>query len=192
MSRIVLRSGILAVVLLAGFAGMGQTQSPVVRAVLLYSPTCSHCHQVMTEALPPLRERYGAQLEILEVNVQEPAGSAVYQAAVEQFNPAVRGVPMLIIGDQVLVGSVQIPDRLPALIESYLAAGGVDWPALPDLPGVPIETPPTVTPTPSPILSPTPASPAEKAPASASWGLLAIAVLTLLALAGRISRLRHR
>ncbi len=192
MSRIVLRSGILAVVLLAGFAGMGQTQSPVVRAVLLYSPTCSHCHQVMTEALPPLRERYGAQLEILEVNVQEPAGSAVYQAAVEQFNPAVRGVPMLIIGDQVLVGSVQIPDRLPALIESYLAVGGVDWPALPDLPGVPIETPATVTPTPSPILSPTPASPAEKAPASASWGLLAIAVLTLLALAGRISRLRHR
>lgn len=192
MSRIVLRSGILAVVLLAGFAGMGQTQSPVVRAVLLYSPTCSHCHQVMTEALPPLRERYGAQLEILEVNVQEPAGSAVYQAAVEQFNPAVRGVPMLIIGDQVLVGSVQIPDRLPALIESYLAVGGVDWPALPDLPGVPIETPATVTPTPSPILSPTPASPAEKAPASASWGLLAIAVLTLLALAGRISRRRHR
>lgn len=191
MSRIVLRSGILAVVLLAGFAGMGQTQSPVVRAVLLYSPTCSHCHQVMTEALPPLRERYGAQLEILEVNVQEPAGSAVYQAAVEQFNPAVRGVPMLIIGDQVLVGSVQIPDRLPALIESYLAAGGVDWPALPDLPGVPIETPPTVTPTPSPILSPTPAFPTEKAPASASWGLLAIAVLTLLALAGGISRRRR-
>ena len=192
MSRIVLRSGILAVLLLAGFAGMGQTQSPVVRAVLLYSPTCSHCHQVMTEALPPLRERYGAQLEILEVNVQEPAGSAVYQAAVEQFNPAVRGVPMLIIGDQVLVGSVQIPDQLPALIESYLAAGGVDWPALPDLPGVPIETPPPVTPTPSPILSPTPSSPTEKAPASASWGLLAIAVLTLLALAWRIPRLRRR
>ena len=65
MSRIVLRSGILAVLLLAGFAGVGQTQSPVVRAVLLYSPTCSHCHQVMTEALPPLRERYGTQLAFL-------------------------------------------------------------------------------------------------------------------------------
>lgn len=192
MSRIVLRSGILAVLLLAGFAGVGQTQSPVVRAVLLYSPTCSHCHQVMTEALPPLRERYGTQLEILEVNVQEPAGSAVYQAAVEQFNPAVRGVPMLIIGDQVLVGSVQIPDQLPALIESYLAAGGVDWPALPDLPGVPTKTPPpTVTPTSSPTLSPTPTSPAEKAPAGASWGLLAIAVLTLLALAQVIFRRRR-
>lgn len=49
MSRTMLRSGILAVLLLAGFAGVGQTHSPVVRAVLLYSPTCSDCHQAMTD-----------------------------------------------------------------------------------------------------------------------------------------------
>ena len=150
MSRYLLRSSLLAVLLLACLAGAGKAQNPVVHAVLLYSPTCGHCHKVMEEVLPPLRERHGAQLEILEVNVQEPEGSAVYQATLEKFKPAVRGVPMLVIGEDVLVGSVQIPERLPELIDYYLQRDGVGWPTLPKLPGVPESAlPPTPTPVPA-------------------------------------------
>ena len=148
MSRYLLRSGLLVMLLLISLAGGVKAQSPVVHAVLLYSPTCAHCHKVMEEVLPPLRERYGAQLEILEVNVQEPEGSAVYQATLEKFKPAVRGVPMLVIGEDVLVGSVQIPERLPELIEYYLQRDGVGWPALPKLPGVPESA---LSPTPTPV-----------------------------------------
>ncbi len=150
MSRLPLKSSLLTLLLLAHLVGVGQAQSPVVHAVLLYSPTCSHCHKVMEEVLPPLRERYGAQLEILEVNVQEPEGSAIYQAALSKFQPTVRGVPMLIVGDDVLVGSVQIPERLPELIEYYLKGDGIAWPALPNLPGV-SET--ALAPTPTPLLA---------------------------------------
>lgn len=39
-------------------------------------------------------------------------------------------VPFLIIGDQVLIGSAQIPAELPGLIDQYLNAGGVDYPDL--------------------------------------------------------------
>ncbi|MCA9971053.1 MAG: hypothetical protein KC425_12595, partial [Anaerolineales bacterium] len=41
---------------------------PIVQAVLFYSPTCPHCHQVITQDLPPIQEKYGAQLQILGVD----------------------------------------------------------------------------------------------------------------------------
>ena len=43
------------------------------------------------------------------------------------------GVPFLIIGEHVLIGSGEIPTELPGLIDSYLAAGGVDFPDTPAL-----------------------------------------------------------
>jgi uncharacterized membrane protein/thiol-disulfide isomerase/thioredoxin len=109
--------------------------TPVVRAVIFYSPTCGHCHQVITEVLPPLLEKYGNQFVIVGVNVADAGGQALYQAAVTQFAiPQERlGVPTLIMGDNVLVGSVEIPEQLPGLIEDYLAEGGLDWPAIPGL-----------------------------------------------------------
>jgi hypothetical protein len=45
-----------------------------VRAVLFYSPTCPHCHQVMTEDLPPIMDRFGGRLQVLLVDVSVPAG----------------------------------------------------------------------------------------------------------------------
>lgn len=37
----------------------------------------------------------------------------------------------MLIGDQILIGSSEIPERFPGLIDQYLAAGGVDFPAMP-------------------------------------------------------------
>ena len=106
-----------------------------VRAVLFYSPSCPHCHQVMTNDLPPLQSKYGAQLQVLKVDVGDPRGTDLYNAAVERFQiPAERfGVPTLIVGDVVLVGSAEIPEQLPSLIERMLASGGSDWPSIPGL-----------------------------------------------------------
>jgi hypothetical protein len=39
-----------------------------------------------------------------------------------------RGVPLLVVGENALVGSQEIPRRLPALVERYSEDGGVDWP----------------------------------------------------------------
>ncbi|HNB53023.1 MAG TPA: vitamin K epoxide reductase family protein [Anaerolineales bacterium] len=112
-----------------------QSDLPVIRAVLFYSPTCPHCHKVMTEDLPPIQEKYGEQLQILEVNVTEQKGAELYQLAIATFNiPQNRlGVPAMFIDQTLLVGDVEIPTQLPVMIETGLQQGGIDWPAIPGL-----------------------------------------------------------
>jgi uncharacterized membrane protein len=124
---------ILAAILLQ--AAPLQAQEPVVRVVYFFTPTCPNCTVVSREHLPPLREQYGEQLQILEIDSSLPDGNALFQDAVERFNiPAERqGVPLMIIGETVLVGSLEVPQQLPGLIATNLAAGGIGWP---DLPGI--------------------------------------------------------
>ena len=114
-------------------APMVQATPAVVRAVLFYSPTCGHCHQVITEDLPPLLEKYDQQLHIIGIDVTQPEGQVLFQAAIEQFKLEQAGVPTLVVADEVLIGSLEIPQRFPGLIEKYLAQGGTDWPAIPGL-----------------------------------------------------------
>lgn len=119
-----------------------QESGPVVRAVLFYSPTCPHCHQVITQDLPPLFATYGTQLEVIGIDISFPEGHALYEAAIEHFGIGEErwGVPMLIVGDAVLVGSLEIPTEFPGLIEDYLAQGGVGWPDIPGLGEVLLQT----------------------------------------------------
>jgi thiol-disulfide isomerase/thioredoxin len=106
---------------------------PVVCAVIFYSPNCGHCYKVLTEDLPPLIEQYGNQLQIIAINVTAEEGQALFQAALEKFGLLQGGVPMLVVGDHFLVGSIDIPAQFPGLVEQYLAKGGVDWPDIPGL-----------------------------------------------------------
>jgi len=108
---------------------------PVVHALLFYSPTCPHCYQVITEDLPPILEQYGEQVLILGINTYTEGGNKIFKSALEQFNIPQEnaGVPLLVIGETVLIGSIDIPQRLPEMIVAGLASGGIDWPAIPGL-----------------------------------------------------------
>lgn len=122
--------------LVLGCVLMGfQVQLPVVRAVLFYSPTCPHCQMVVENVLPPLADKYGDQLVIAMANIQTERGQALFLSAIYSYSipPEQQAVPMLFVGDRFLLGSDQIPEELPGLIESGLAAGGVGWPAIPGL-----------------------------------------------------------
>ena len=132
-----LLSFLLAVCLAGSFATPihAQDSQPVVRAVLFWQAGCPHCEETLTQTIPPLREKYGTQFELLTIEVVSVDDiktlydvGAAYGLTKEQT-----GVPLVIIGDQVLVGSEQVRDQLPALIESHLAQGGVDWPTVPVL-----------------------------------------------------------
>ncbi len=131
-------------------------QEPVVRAVLFYSPFCGHCHKVINEDIPPLSNQYnqevvwtyvaeepgeetseipplvameGDALQILFVNTATPLGNELFASAIESYKiPDPVGVPTLIIGDQYMIGSVDIPSQLPTLVSDGLSAGGIDWP----------------------------------------------------------------
>jgi uncharacterized membrane protein len=112
-----------------------QAQQAVVHAVLFYSPTCGHCEKVITQDIPPLMDKYGDQLQIIGIDVSQEGGSAFYQAAVQRFGITQDrlGVPCLIVNETVLVGSGEIPDQFPGIIESTLKAGGNNWPDIPGL-----------------------------------------------------------
>jgi glutaredoxin len=129
MSRILVVTLVLTL-LMGCSSGATTTAKPVVRAVLFYSTTCPHCHYVMEQVLPPLQKQYGDRLEIRMLEVSDANNYQLWVKAMDAYKVPNdwRGVPMLFIGDKVLVGSRDIPEQLPGLIEQYLAAGGVDYP----------------------------------------------------------------
>ena len=158
---------------------------PVVHAVLFFSPSCLHCHIVMEQVLPPLQEHYGAKLRILTVDVSLPNGQALYQTALTTFAvPEDRfGVPALFIGRDMMVGSEEIPARLPALIVSTLAAGGNDWPAIAGLESWLSADAPSVAATIAPALSPFQRDPLAN---GLAVGLLLVMVGSTLAILFRL------
>jgi uncharacterized membrane protein/thiol-disulfide isomerase/thioredoxin len=124
-----LRSAAAFLILMAGAAPL-PAQETEVRAVLFFSPSCPHCHDVMDRELPPLLERFGDRLQVVTINAATPDGGRLYQDVVQRYGlPRERlGVPALVVGDRVLVGSREIPDLLPGIVTAGLAAGGIDWP----------------------------------------------------------------
>ena len=117
--------------------GLGPQQPPVVRAVMFWMDGCPHCHIVIDEVLPALQEKYGDQFQVqlVELVTSEDVDQLYQTATTLNIPKDAVGVPFLVIGDRVLIGSDQIPAELPGLIEKHIAAGGLDYPAIPALLG---------------------------------------------------------
>lgn len=137
---------------LSGGIRVQATQLPdsgygIVKAVLFWMDGCPHCHEVLDNVLPPIQDEYGEQLEIKLIElVGAKEVDALYKLAESRGIPKEKvSVPFLVIGEDTLIGSQQIPAELPGLIEKYLKSGGVDWPGIP---GVKLELK-DATPTPS-------------------------------------------
>jgi cytochrome c biogenesis protein CcdA len=130
--------------LLIGVGQVGAQEKPVVRFYLFYGETCSHCHGVMEDYLPQVYEKYGDQVEYQYIEVWSDTDNYLTLLGLEQklgVPEDIRGaVPALVIGDHVLVGGAEIPEKLESLIDAYLAQGGVDYPSLDDLPEVILPT----------------------------------------------------
>ncbi|NIV32145.1 MAG: hypothetical protein GWN58_22490, partial [Anaerolineae bacterium] len=117
---------------------------PVARFFLFHSPTCPHCIEVIENYLPTVYEKYGDQVESEYLNVQESDNYITLLGLEKKLGvPEDRqgSVPVLVIGDKVLLGGAQIPAELEGYIDEYLAQGGVDYPSLDDLPEVVLPTP---------------------------------------------------
>ncbi len=151
---------VILLALLLPFTTSAQDDADV-KAVLFYSPTCPHCHLVITETLPPLWKSYGGtidiyrsvsateeaqgeppfvgffgdQLSVLYVDVATQEGGEFFTAALEAFNLAeTEGyVPTLFVGEIRLVGSGDIPAQFPGIVADGVEQGGIDWPALPGI-----------------------------------------------------------
>lgn len=126
---------LVAVMILSPAQAVAQERQPIVYAVLFYSPQCPHCHEVITNDWPKLQEEFGDQFQLLFIDVTTTQGQMLYGATVEAFGvpPERQGVPTMILGTEVLVGSIEIPQRAPTLIREGLKAGGIGLPEIPGL-----------------------------------------------------------
>ncbi len=132
------------------------TTGSVVRGVFFFSPTCPHCEEVIAEDLPDFFGQSGGEakvsvdesldpgevafyfmsngrLQLLAVNVAIDGGARMFTEDSVRLGLDQAGVPRLDIGDSHFTGSVDIPERLPAIIEAGLAGAGIDWPPVPGL-----------------------------------------------------------
>ena len=83
------RNTILAILILVislfPLAAAGNAQEPVIRAVLFYSDSCPHCLEVINNALPPLVDQYGNQLQIYGLNTHTEPGNTIYRSAIDKY-----------------------------------------------------------------------------------------------------------
>ncbi len=194
-----LRSHLTALLLLGLLIGWSQAstvfaqeatpggQAPFVRAVLFWTNGCPNCKKAITQVLPPLKEKYGEQLQIHFIELKsETEIDLIYKVgAALGLEKNEIGTPFLIIGDQALLGPTAIQAELPGLIDQYLAAGGVDYPALAELEGFLPDGPPDPN---FPAITAPDAHPeseaAEPGPATTSNGFaLAIGLMVAMAAA---------
>ncbi|MFQ6058804.1 MAG: cytochrome c biogenesis CcdA family protein [Anaerolineae bacterium] len=140
MRRAVIVLGVLTL-LLAGVGLAGRplsvravppTGEPVVRLFFFYSVECPHCQVIMKEVLPPLRAKYGDQLQIRFFEF-DPVPNYEVMLKLEKEYGIKGGIPEIFVGQDVLVGEEEIRARLEPTIQKYLDAGGTDWPS-PDIP----------------------------------------------------------
>lgn len=121
----------------AASAQTGQDAARVV-AVLFYTPTCPYCHIVIEDHLPRIQAQFGDQLEVLMVNVHVQAGAVIYHQACAALDAGGRcqGVPLMAIGDRLLMGAQEIPNQMPAIVAELLTRGGLSLPAFPEMPAL--------------------------------------------------------
>jgi len=134
--------------LLAGAGAASAAEDPPVRVAFFTSAACPHCGVVVDTVLAPLAEEYGERMEIKVVDIADPddpdgISAANYEMllrAEELFGvaPEERGLPMVIVGGEVLIGEEAIRERLPCLVGDCLAQGGTSWPAVSGLDQVPL------------------------------------------------------
>jgi thiol-disulfide isomerase/thioredoxin len=126
-------------------AATSEASKPIARFILFYGETCPHCHAVMDEYLPTVYEKYGDQVEHQYIEVWNNTDNYRTMLGLETklgvAQDQMGAVPTLVIGDKVLIGDQDIPDKLETYINEYLAQGGVDFPSLQNLPQIELPTP---------------------------------------------------
>jgi cytochrome c biogenesis protein CcdA len=122
--------------------GPGQTgptlaapESLKVEAYYFYSTSCSHCMDILQNIVKPLEAEHPGLLDIKLVELSESINYEALMKAESEFGigASERGLPVVLIGDQMLNGEQQTREKFVELVEAGLAGDGIK---LPEIPGV--------------------------------------------------------
>jgi cytochrome c biogenesis protein CcdA/thiol-disulfide isomerase/thioredoxin len=109
----------------------GDSQAHV---LYFYANECTHCKAVYDEVLTPLMEKYGDQLDLrmLETGIPENYELLIATEAYFKVKPEERALPVIVVGEQILIGEEPARTSLASLLEEGIANGGIIWPSIPD------------------------------------------------------------
>jgi cytochrome c biogenesis protein CcdA/thiol-disulfide isomerase/thioredoxin len=105
-----------------------------VHVLYFYASECTHCKAVYEEVLTPLKEKYGDQIDLrmLETGIPENYELLIATEAYFKVKPEERALPVIVVGEQILIGEEPARTNLASLLEEGIANGGITWPAIPD------------------------------------------------------------
>lgn len=137
LNRFILALAILAA-LLAAFSishspvSAFQEEGEPLQVLYFYATDCAHCKVVYEEVLTPLMEQYGSQLDLRMLEIGNPQNYELLIAAEAYFGvkPEERGLPVIVAGEQVLVGEEPARSGFATILEEN-AESGIAWPAMP-------------------------------------------------------------
>ncbi len=104
------------------------TPQPVVHFWLFYDSHCGPCLTLLEDILPPILAKYEEGQVVVHKWDLEKGDSALMYDLEQRYGLEYGDVPEIFIGDYALLGNDEIQARLEALIDHYLAQGGVALP----------------------------------------------------------------
>lgn len=122
-----------------GPGGTGPTltdlENAKVQAYYFYSTSCSHCLDILQNIVQPLEAQYPGLIAIRLVELSESVNYEALMKAEKAFGIGAsdRGLPVVLIGNEMLNGEEQTRQRFVELVEAGLEGDGIE---LPEIPGV--------------------------------------------------------
>lgn len=108
-------------------AGPAKRSTPVVSIVFFYSRECDHCKAV-SRLLEGIRQKYRIRLK--KFNIDTPRSYELFEK-LEAIHAKDRfAVPLIMLGESILVGERDIAKRLESTIRALAKSGGAPFPYL--------------------------------------------------------------
>jgi len=106
--------------------------SGAVHAYYFYANDCPHCIVILDEIIEPMLNEYG---DLFDIRLLELGNPRYYEALIQiedYFNIEVgeKGLPTLVIGDQILIGEDPVRENLAQIVQKGLDEGGIDFPTI--------------------------------------------------------------
>jgi uncharacterized membrane protein len=154
----------------------------VVQAVLFFSNGCSYCNEVLTKTLPPIQDRYQAQLSLvlIEVATLQDINNLYALGDALGLTKEQVAVPFLLVDRTPLIGMDEISNQFSSLIEKYLASGGLEYPDIPLLNEMLLKGIAFTSYDPALRLASPKETVAQTSGIALAWGVMAIMVIALI------------
>lgn len=91
-----------------------------IKAILFHSSHCKVCFEVKKDILPPIKRKYKDKLDWQYLNTHDSDNLSRLKAASEQFGKKQALVPAILVGNNFLVGAIEIKARLEEIIDEAI------------------------------------------------------------------------